>query len=412
MNQSIKMPIDKIQGFIEMAVQEQLSWQTLATVLEELTVTPTIAISKQVIKILLTELETLQSKTKNNKVVSCSNCEQSTPGAQDEDTENQIQEKDEIDWTNGVVEIDQADETYGKETQAFKDSVIAEKEYSVDSKLSCPKCGEKFMFSIALKKHMKVHVDSAETIKKLVESGEKLYTFIGDSDNLDENKATQDIIVENEAQEKSQCPVTQRSQTTKNERNFSKKSFFNKELHAAEDSTQIKEKSFQCRICKKFFSSKFNLKSHQIIHSEEKPFQCKVCPKGFAFNAHLRQHEIIHSGEVPFQCKTCKKRFNKRANLNVHERIHVIKKPFYCTSCGKGFNAKQSLEQHERIHTGEKPFKCRTCSKAFRTSYELTIHNRNHSGERPYECQMCDKRFMSNSALRLHEKRPHKPSKS
>ena len=352
MNQSIKMPIDKIQGFIEMAVQEQLSWQTLATVLEELTVTPTIAISKQVIKILLTELETLQSKTKNNKVVSCSNCEQSTPGAQDEDTENQIQEKDEIDWTNGVVEIDQADETYGKETQAFKDSVIAEKEYSVDSKLSCPKCGEKFMFSIALKKHMKVHVDSVENIKKLVESGEKLYTFIGDPVNFDGDKA--DIIVaqyDNE-QEKSQFLVTQKSETTKDESNFSKKSFFNNQQLAAEDSTHSKEKSFQCRICKKCFSSKIDLKSHQIIHSEKKTFQCKVCPKGFAFNAHLRQHEIIHSGEVTLQCKTCKKRLNKRANLNVHERIHVIKKPFYCTSCEKGFNTKQSLEQHERIHTG------------------------------------------------------------
>ena len=108
MNQSSKIPINKIQGLIEMAVQEQLSWQLLAPVLDELT--PTIAISKQVIKILLTELETLQSRFKKNQVVCCSNCEKSTPATQDEETENQIQEKDEIDWTNGVVEIDQADD--------------------------------------------------------------------------------------------------------------------------------------------------------------------------------------------------------------------------------------------------------------------------------------------------------------
>ena len=68
MKQSDEIPVDKIQSFIEMAFKEQLTWVTLASIMDDLT--PTFAISKQVIKILLTELEALQTKLKTIQVKS------------------------------------------------------------------------------------------------------------------------------------------------------------------------------------------------------------------------------------------------------------------------------------------------------------------------------------------------------
>ena len=66
MMETIDIPNQNIQALIRMAINEELSWLTLASVLDELI--PTIAISKQVIKILLTELETLQTKLKTIQV--------------------------------------------------------------------------------------------------------------------------------------------------------------------------------------------------------------------------------------------------------------------------------------------------------------------------------------------------------
>ena len=195
MNQSNKIPIDKIHGLIEMAVQEQLSWQTMASVLDELT--STIAISKQVIKILVTELESLQSKLKKNPVVSCSNCEKSTQIMQDKETENQIKikEKDGIDWTNDIVESYQADEIF--DTKAVNDSVPSDDENCVDSKPTCLICDEAFISSIELHNHEKVHDISSQTLKKLLDSGEKLYTFVGDGDTdiLDQSGTEKEVNI-------------------------------------------------------------------------------------------------------------------------------------------------------------------------------------------------------------------------
>ena len=436
MNQNNKIPIDKIQSFIEMAVQEQLSWQTLAPVLDELT--PTVAISKQVIKILLTELETLQSKTKNNKVVSCSNCEQSSPVIQIDETENQIQEKDEFDWTNEVIETDQEDETFDIDTEAVKDHVISEEEHSVDSKHPCPKCDEIFISRIEFKKHEKVHEISSETLKKLLDSGEKLYTFVGDGDTdiLDQSGTEKEVnIVRSvkgiDKEVKTKKYVGETIQETKLKCSTCSKAF--KYRHHLTKHETIHSKPFQCKTCEKYFSLKRSLIAHEIqIHSNEKPYQCTSCPKSFSWKSKFELHKMIHTGEVPFQCKICKKRFNLKGNLTKHEIIHSSEKPYKCetchktfhqsqslsthiqihtgeksyscTSCEKGFSTKQQLERHERIHTGEKPFSCTTCSKTFKSSFELTTHIRIHTGEKPYKCQTCGKCFTTKTNLNQHEK--------
>ena len=465
MNQINKIPIDKIQGLIDLAVQEQLSWQLLAPVLDELT--PTIAISKQVIKILLTELETLQLKVNKNLVLSCSNCDKSTPATQDEETECQIQYRDQMDWEIAVNESDEADEINDKETQSFKDSVPDEEDICFDTEFTCD---ETFVSSIEFRKHEKVLDTTKETLRKLLDRGEKLYTFVGDTDildgngtigemnivrcarkNIDKEIKTKEYVEERNEKTMNKCSTCSKEFKSKShlirhemihtyECNSCKKCFPTKENLKTHE--KIHSKQFQCKTCEKCFSVKKSLKSHEIqIHSNEKPYQCTSCPKGFSIKSKLDQHKMIHTGEVPFQCKVCKKRFTLKGNLTKHEIIHSSEKPYKCEICSKTFNhsqnltkhiqihilgeksyscrlcekcfnTKQSLEVHERIHTGKKPFKCETCSKIFRVSHQLTLHNQKHAGEKPCKCQTCNKHFSTNSALKIHEKRTHKLSQS
>ena len=42
-----------------------------------------------------------------------------------------------------------------------------------------------------------------------------------------------------------------------------------------------RNKSFQCVICSKMFTRKYNLNLHYHIHSHEKPFKCLICTKTF-----------------------------------------------------------------------------------------------------------------------------------
>ena len=334
-----EIPNQNFHGLIEMAIKDQLSWLTLASVVDELT--PTIAISKQVIKILVKELENLQSKLKQYQVKASSTSEKLTFMVQNEETKIEI--KDKIDnYSNDIIEIDQTDdETFEIEAQDFVRNNEEDYRYP---KFSCPKCDKTFVISIALKKHLRGH----ETLKKMMESGEKLYTFVGDSIDQDDTVKEKYIL------------------------------------------GGIKDSDKEMKIKKSADEGKTKTK-------------CNTCSKEFKHKKILKVHEIIHTGEVPFQCKTCKKRFNIKGNLTVHEKIHANKKEFHCKSCYKSFITKSKLLQHERIHTGEKPYECKTCSKTFRVSHHLTKHNRIHTGERPYECQTCKKSFVSYSNLRMHE---------
>ena len=389
--------ISSIEHFIKMAMNGKMSWTVVSSIIAEMSMT--LQASKQVIKVLL---QMLQSKDHANE------------------NENYEGEKD-------VENLN--DNTYITSEDSFLKDVETEKRKN-NPQLSCLKRNETDFHDNELKNYE----DSLETIKKLVESGEKLYTFVGEM--IEENNTAQEIIVENYMENDSeQISAKEISPKPKFKRNICGKEFSRKDhlttherIHPEIKPLQCYEKSqkqlvaheaiprnentFQCNVCKKIFAHKQYLKKHEVIHSKEKPFQCKNCLKYFTQYQNLKRHEIIHTGEVPFQCKICKKRFNLKGNLKVHKRIHTKKKIFQCNDCVKGFNTKQNLEIHERIHTGEKPLKCETCSKTFRSPSYLTIHHRIHTGERPYKCQTCNKCFISNSALNLHEKSTHIPSQS
>ena len=371
----------KIICLVEMAFKGEITWLNLDSLIDGLT--PTLERSRQIIRILLKEFETHQSKCLINR---------SDDG---NDVSEDIIEMDETQSnTNSVKAIEGSDyeedgiqiieeKTTAEETTNMKyeynDSDDNEFKISKESKVvvSEPDSENEEVFD---------ENDVSKNIQLVEAFKGQLYTFVGD-----------------DSKEK---PKTDNHNKSLN----SDKTFHQhkaKEVDSKIPKVLPREKRFECETCGKCFMTKLRLDAHIRIHTGEKPFLCKTCKKGFAHKSNLTMHERIHTGERPFQCKHCKKGFMNSSNLKVHERIHTGEKPFQCKYCKKGFVSPGMLKNHERIHTGEKPFQCETCTKSFAESGNLKAHERIHMEENAFRCNQCNVSFKVSSYLKKHIKKKH-----
>ncbi|KAA0710190.1 hypothetical protein E1301_Tti016727 [Triplophysa tibetana] len=154
--------------------------------------------------------------------------------------------------------------------------------------------------------------------------------------------------------------------------------------------------AFPCPCCNQKFSKREDLLCHFKLHlqevkttSEQKErgtssvtsskklnvcHVCKICKKNFVSKVNLRTHMVVHEAEKPWTCKDCGKRFWKSSSLAVHEKSHWPVKPYACSICGKGFNLLKALKKHSQEHTGETPFSCSHCGHAFSALSALRMH--------------------------------------
>ena len=131
---------------------------------------------------------------------------------------------------------------------------------------------------------------------------------------------------------------------------------------------------FECKVCRKSYKNKVNLKKHSCKPTAEETRICKECGKSFNQRNHLLEHMRIHSGEKPYLCKTCGKLFNQESNLMKHMRIHNPQKLFKCEICDREFTQKGALTEHRKVHLSAKPFVCLKCNKGFRHKHGLQHH--------------------------------------
>jgi len=270
-----------------------------------------------------------------------------------------------------------------------------------DKKYPCNKCGEDFISTFYVKKHILAPEESKTflcekctaasqtsdskrqvNLKTIADSGEGIEqnTAVNLVDN--DNFMPDDLCEDNNAD----CDTTQSKQTT-SERNVN---------------VCTKRKSQQCENCGKLFYDKIRLAKHMRFHTGERPYKCLYCRKTYKYNTVLQTHLKIHTGEKSYKCTHCDKTFTHKYNLNRHLRTHTGERPYTCSQCWKTYKHDTHLKIHLRAHTGERPYKCTYCHKTFTAKQNLTEHIRTHTGEKPHKCTYCDMTFTHKRSLTVH----------
>ena len=208
------------------------------------------------------------------------------------------------------------------------------------------------------------------------------------------------------------------------EENESKTENKKNKVFTSKDPKQINE----CDLCKKCFSTAFNLKRHLKSHTGAKSFECKSCDKKFKENHHLKYHQTIHTREKAI--KYLKTNSNKMAYSKCENDEEASMK---CTICGKTFPRRGSLVRHNRLlHSSgkmkynipsEQPVDCQLCGKRFSKksnmkAHQLSVHSISSTIKPrkilriPQDCDECQKTFKSKELMLKHKARKHNQSKN
>ncbi|XP_062440224.1 zinc finger protein 710 isoform X1 [Rhea pennata] len=163
-----------------------------------------------------------------------------------------------------------------------------------------------------------------------------------------------------------------------------------------------RQKRWQCRMCEKSYTSKYNLVTHILGHNGIKPHSCPHCNKLFKQPSHLQTHLLTHQGTRPHKCEVCNKAFTQTSHLKRHMLLHTDIKPYSCQFCGRGFAYPSELKAHEVKHENGRCHVCVECGLDFSTLTQLKRHLSTHQGPTLYQCLECNKSFHYRSQLQNH----------
>ena len=339
-----KMMVD-FKYFIKSATEKKLPWNTLACFLTDLA--PTLDKSKEIIRILVQELEIWVSKaeieTGNDKMDAFENCNLN------EEQENNSNVSENYDF------VENFDMYLDNETQA-----------------------------IELRQNIEDSRENENHENKAFQASNKVKI-------LEETK----IFNSKKDRNATKCDICLRF-------------FKTTQTLLIHQRTHTGEKPHKCIMCKMAFAQSSTLKKHVRTHTREKQYECKKCHKHFSQSSYLKAHEKIHTGKRNFECDICHRSFMAKQSLQRHQAFHKGERPYHCKFCTKKFSQLHNLKVHERRrHTSEKPYKCSKCKKAFTQSCDLKNHQRTHTGEKPFQCKVCEKTFSIISNLKAHQRKFH-----
>ena len=333
------------QYFIQSAVHQKLPWNTLSYFLTDLA--PTLDQTREVIKMLVVELEKWVSKSENK--------------AKNDNSLPQIQ----------------AEETFEKhnDQQSLAGSEMSDSEGESIDVSNTPERNEQNINNSTVEENevAKSEIQFDEIDEKLLDKiGNQFYEFIGD--NEEEENSEEDEIEE-------ACNTAKGNYTKKLEQNLDSICESKELVDVPKNKTE-----FKCSYCSKVFNQKCNVVRHERIHTGEKPYECETCKKCFAVLATLNNHQVLHTGEKIHQCSSCSKSFSLKSTLKQHEFLHTGEKPFQCKTCKKCFIKLSNLKDHERIHNGDKPFQCENCKRRFTSQSNWIRHKKIHTVKKPKNC--------------------------
>ncbi|XP_041470296.1 uncharacterized protein LOC121419890 [Lytechinus variegatus] len=164
-------------------------------------------------------------------------------------------------------------------------------------------------------------------------------------------------------------------------------------------------KILKCLSCDKLFTRE-SLRKHVKWHRSIRPHKCIQCGKGYIGRQELKKHIIrVHTPALHL-CHICGRAFVSEARLLIHvESVHKKQEFHTCPDCGYSVANKQLLSQHLYICRGGKPYKCTICQDLFSDKYELNRHIKKHAGKK--QCPVCKRQFKSIYDANLHVRRVH-----
>ena len=132
-----------------------------------------------------------------------------------------------------------------------------------------------------------------------------------------------------------------------------------------------------CMYCRERFVHKNSLSRHiRLTHPEKysnykkDTLPCPVCNMQF-IRTSLKTHIASHMKRAEFQCSICSKVLSTKWNLKIHRWTHNSRSqmPFKCTICSKAFMRANDLQTHINTHKAIRPFTCDYCGCQFSRKY-------------------------------------------
>ncbi|XP_056142893.1 zinc finger protein 665 [Lampris incognitus] len=166
---------------------------------------------------------------------------------------------------------------------------------------------------------------------------------------------------------------------------------------------QVRDESFKCAQCEKFFATVDKLRGHNCSDVPEKPYRCPLCRQEFQFKVSVTKHMQTHSLKSVLKCQECYQSFYDSTALRCHQRCHAALKPYECPECGMVFKHYSVMEDHRRKHTENmRSHQCSICGKIFKYSSLLHQHQYLHTGQKPFRCPECGKKFAFAQNMKAH----------
>ena len=252
--------------------------------------------------------------------------------------------------------------------------------------LECYECGQRFMYSIELRRHVNVHIKADYTPASVSRAPVKSSSTTSASAS---------------AHEETSVAGADGSTVSKSPKSLRHTLPLSRFAPGKKSKKRGPPKVNPCQVCGKIFYQRSYLTMHMKVHSEKK-YICSYCSKKFTFKKSLEIHIRSHTGEKPYHCDICSKDFTRQDSLHKHQKMHLGVKPFVCETCGRQFGDKFELQRHSLSHSQEKPHKCNLCNKAYNDKKRLKEHMFHHSGTLPYSCDLCGKGFARKYRFHQH----------